>query len=73
MIDDNTPSAERPHFDALVAELRRTRLEKSRRDGAVNAELVMQKAMDLLRAGKLTAADIAHLNAIRIRADEQLP
>jgi hypothetical protein len=29
--------------------------------------------MDLLRAGKLTAADIAHLNAIRIRADEQLP
>ena len=72
-MSDTTPGEHGAEFNALVADLRRLHLEKARRDGAANADAIMARAMDLLRAGKLSAADVAFLNAARIRADEQLP
>ena len=68
MNDDTTPGGHGPQFHALVAEVRRLR-----RDGAANSGAVMAKARLLLAAGKITAADVAFLNAVRIRLDEGLP
>jgi hypothetical protein len=54
-----------PEYRALVEDLRAVALKRGRK----NADAVMEKAMGLLRQGKLTANDIAALTAVRNRVE----
>jgi hypothetical protein len=74
--DNTTPPAERPAFDALVADLRQLvrqqdtigKAEAARR----NASAVMAKAAALFAKGKITALDVSRLHALRLRLDDGL-
>ncbi len=62
---DNTEEGYGPMYRALVEDFRAVARKRSRETAAA----VMEKAIGLLREGKLTAADIARLQAVRMRVE----
>ncbi len=54
-----------PEFAKLVESLKARRLEKAR----CEADNVMQKAMELQAQGRLTAAEVAQIYAVRLRLE----
>ncbi len=79
MNDDTAPPVERPAFDALVGDLRAL-VRRQAQDGIQkaeaarrNASLVMQRASEMFAKGEITARDLAHLHAVRLRLDLTLP
>jgi hypothetical protein len=60
------PVMPRPHFVAFVAELRAAR---RRREGVARGGAAVAKALRLLRAGEVTALDVAALHALRLRLE----
>ncbi len=77
MSDDTTPPEPRPHFDALAADLkglvRRQETVAKAEAARRNATLVMQRASEMFAKGEITARDLAHLHAVRLRLDLTLP
>ncbi len=77
MSDDTTPPEPRPHFDALVADLKQlvrrqetvAKAEAARR----NATLVMQRASEMFAKGEITGAELTRLHAVRLRLDALVP
>ena len=71
--DANTPPERRPHFNALVNDLRAlVRDQHVAKARATGAE-VMQRAEMLFKAGKLSADEYVRLASLRLRLDAELP
>ena len=69
----NPPPERRPHFDALVNDIRTlVRDQQIAKARATGAE-VMQPAEMLFKAGKLSADEYVRLASLRLRLDAELP
>ena len=74
---NDTDTAGGPEFQRLVSELRAT---TQRQDGVAkarhvaaarqNANAVMSRAMKAFAKGEISGADLARLNAVKIRLDD---